>query len=407
VSDVAVRSVPFEEAIAFLRDKAPLPTRTWTDLWEGMHARAFVVAGAMRDELLTDFQQTLTRALQDGTTLQQFRKDFEAIVARHGWTGWTGEGSAGGRAWRARVIYDTNLRMAHAAGRWEQIQRTKAARPYLRYSAVMDSRTRPQHRAWHGTILPADHPWWQTHYPPNGWYCRCSVIQLSDRDLERRGWSVSEEAPPSPLIVHDIPGRGLIRVPQGIDPGFASNMGEAAWGNQIADEVMARWKAQGASAWEVLTPGDWRSAGRPELVPVDDVTTSLAEGATTKDAMQRLVERVIGGREATFVMPNGSRVLVDAERFGQHIALDRAPFIPMLPGLLTTPYEVWMTFERHRGTGQVVLRQRVLQVVRLKNRSLVLVVQVRRGVFEAWTFVPTSSESQLQRWRVGELVWGR
>mgnify|MGYP000981088424 FL=1 len=96
MSDVAVRSVPFEEAIAFLRDKAPLPTRTWTDLWEGMHARAFVVAGAMRDELLTDFQQTLTRALQDGTTLQQFRKDFEAIVARHGWTGWTGEGSAGG-----------------------------------------------------------------------------------------------------------------------------------------------------------------------------------------------------------------------------------------------------------------------------------------------------------------------
>ena len=31
--------VPFEEAIAFFRQKLRLPTRAWTDLWQGQHAR--------------------------------------------------------------------------------------------------------------------------------------------------------------------------------------------------------------------------------------------------------------------------------------------------------------------------------------------------------------------------------
>jgi uncharacterized protein with gpF-like domain len=33
----------------------------------------------------------------------------------------------------------------------------------------MDGRTRPMHAAWHNTVLPFDHPFWKTHYPPNGW----------------------------------------------------------------------------------------------------------------------------------------------------------------------------------------------------------------------------------------------
>src|SRR5690606_34089558 len=99
-----------------------------------------------------------------------------------------------------RTIYETNLRMAHAAGRWERIERTAESRPYLRYVAILDGRERDEHRLWHGTVLPWDHPWWQTHMPPNGWGCRCKVMQLSDRDLERYGLQVAKRAPPSPMV---------------------------------------------------------------------------------------------------------------------------------------------------------------------------------------------------------------
>ncbi len=59
---------------------------------------------------------------------------------------------------RLRIIYDTNLRSAYAAGRWQRIQCAKQRLPFLRYSAVQDNRVRPHHAAWHGTILHADHP---------------------------------------------------------------------------------------------------------------------------------------------------------------------------------------------------------------------------------------------------------
>jgi SPP1 gp7 family putative phage head morphogenesis protein len=209
------------EAIAFLRDKVNVPTRAWTDLWQAMHDRAFMVAGAMTDELVEDFHQAVLRAIEEGRTLEQFRQDFDAIVARHGWS------YHGSRNWRSRVIFRTNIRTATAAGRWAQVERLKRVRPYLRYVAVMDARTRPLHAAWHDTILPIDHPWWETHAPPNGWNCRCSLQSLSERDLDRYGLKVSEAAPELDWREVAVRGRGVERVPAGIDPGFAYNPGRS------------------------------------------------------------------------------------------------------------------------------------------------------------------------------------
>ena len=42
-----------------------------------------------------------------------------------------------------------------AKGRWERIERVADDRPWLRYFAVRDGRTRPDHLAWHGTAEPA------------------------------------------------------------------------------------------------------------------------------------------------------------------------------------------------------------------------------------------------------------
>ena len=217
------KNVDFEEAIASFRQKIRLPTQTWTDLWEGIHARAFVVAGAQRDGLLADFKRAVDKGLADGTTIEAFRKDFDALVARHGWS------YKGGREWRSKVIFETNLRTAYQAGRWEQIQRNAEKMPYLRYVAVLDAETRDDHRTWHGTVLRADDPWWDTHYPPNGWGCRCIVQQLDQSDLDRYGYEVSAEAPQVEMVdrtVNTPDGPVAVRVPQGIDPGWGYNVGK-------------------------------------------------------------------------------------------------------------------------------------------------------------------------------------
>lgn len=215
-----------EEAIEFLRRKLDVPTWRWTDLWQEAHDRAFMVAGAQAKELIADFHEAVLRAIAEGRTLKQFRADFDRIVATHGWS------YRGSRRWRSRVIFQTNLRTATAAGRWAQILRVKAERPFLRYVAVMDDRTRPLHAAWHNIVLRADDPWWETHFPPNGWNCRCSVQSLNERDLRRYGLELADRAPDSPEVdrrINTSAGPQTIRVPEGIDPGFAYHPGRERW----------------------------------------------------------------------------------------------------------------------------------------------------------------------------------
>jgi len=212
------------EAIDFLRNKVDVPTATWTDLWEAEHSVAFTVAGAMSDDIVKDFHDAVDKAIANGETIEAFRKDFDEIVDRYGWS------YNGSRNWRSRVIYDTNMNTAYAAGRWEQIQRVKNVRPYLRYVHLEGQlHPRPEHEAWDGTILPVDDDWWLTHYPPNGWFCHCTVQSLSEDDLARYGWEVSDQAPDSPMVEATANtsdgGTRAVRVPRGIDPGFAYRPG--------------------------------------------------------------------------------------------------------------------------------------------------------------------------------------
>lgn len=210
-------SVAPRQAIDFMRRKLRVPTERWDDLWQEMHTTGFMVAGAQSDALLKDFHTAVTAAIEEGRTLEQFRQDFDRIVDEHGWS------YNGSRNWRSRVIFETNMRTAYAAGRWEQIETMKDDRPYLRYVAVMDERTRPEHAEWHDTVLPVDDEFWQTHFPPNGWNCRCTVQNLSARDLDRYGLEVSER--PAVEMIERTAGGRTIMVPKGIDPGFAYRPG--------------------------------------------------------------------------------------------------------------------------------------------------------------------------------------
>lgn len=170
----------FQEQIDFFRVKLALPTERWDDVWKRAHDRAFVVAGAQKADLLTDLYNAVDKVVA-GAGIGEFRKDFAAAVTRSGWTGWTGEGSKAGEAWRTRTIYRANVSTSHAAGRWAQLNAPGliAVRPYRRYvhaDGVMHPR--PMHLSWNGITLPHDHEFWETHFAPNGWGCGCYVIAV-------------------------------------------------------------------------------------------------------------------------------------------------------------------------------------------------------------------------------------
>lgn len=103
-----------------------------------------------------------------------------------GWHGWTGEGTPKGEAWRTKVIYRTNMATSYAAGRMAQLQ--AANYKFWVYKHGNAREPRLQHLGWNGLVLPADHPFWETHYPPNGWGCTCHVAGArSEAGAVRRG----------------------------------------------------------------------------------------------------------------------------------------------------------------------------------------------------------------------------
>lgn len=243
MSEALFQALPDEETIAAFREKgyAPALSRfSWRDVWAGEHARMFTVAKATSDDVLTTIREAVDDAIANGTTYEDFRKVLEPKLQELGWWGkgtMVDPGTARsetvqlGSARRLRIIYDTNLRSARAAGRWERAQRNKALMPYFQYIQIDRPSKRADHEPFDGVVLPVDHPFWTTHWPPNGWQCGCTVRQLSKARFRREGLALTDEAAVERVSktrpVRDERNGVTRQVPEGIDPSFEHNAGIA------------------------------------------------------------------------------------------------------------------------------------------------------------------------------------
>ena len=80
--------------------------------------------------------------------------------------------------------YQTAKRGAQTAHLWNKFLEQKEYYPNLVYRTVGDSRVRPEHAALNGVVKPIDDPFWKTYYPPNGWRCRCTVMNTAEKVSE-------------------------------------------------------------------------------------------------------------------------------------------------------------------------------------------------------------------------------
>ncbi|PWR17642.1 phage minor head protein [Zavarzinia aquatilis] len=228
---------PLEAIAAFEARGGRLePSFDWRDIWEKIHAQMFTVAKSTGFDILKDIHEALAKALAEGRTFQDFAKDLRPLLEAKGWWGrsvqedpHTGEVKPVqlGSAKRLRTIFDTNMRVSYASGHWAQFERTKRLRPWLRYVAIMDGRTRPAHAERHNMVAQIDDPVWDKWAPPCGWGCRCTLQSLSEGDYRRLG--AKAKKPPVDKVVEYINRRTgeVTEVPAGIDPGWAYNPGKA------------------------------------------------------------------------------------------------------------------------------------------------------------------------------------
>ena len=76
-----------------------------------------------------------------------------------------------------RAEYNFVAASAEMAGRWERFM-ADGDRYYLQYRTCKDGNVRPEHAALDGVTLPPSDSFWSELYPPNGWNCRCTVVQV-------------------------------------------------------------------------------------------------------------------------------------------------------------------------------------------------------------------------------------
>lgn len=310
---------PFEEQVAFFRGKLGnlVPTAKWDDILREAHDRAFMVAGAAKADLLADLAAAVDKAIADGETLQQFRKRFGEIVRRHGWSGWTGDDrknpadpkdkGGAGYAWRTRVIYRTNMATSYAAGRLAQLK----SFPVWVYRHGGSEHPRLQHLAWNGLTLPADHEFWKTHYPPNGWGCSCYVTGALSRDMARHvGGNPDFDTPPA--------GWDAIDPQTGEPPGIGKGWGYMPGGSR-AEEV-ARAVAAKTIAWPYELAKAYM-AGVP-AAQRDALAVAIRSQPETGEAVARYARAALSGKPVDPYRTMGLLTQAEAEAIAGMTGVD-------------------------------------------------------------------------------------
>jgi hypothetical protein len=281
------------DAVAAFQARGDLaPTFRWTDVWQEEHAARFMVAGVAQADVLRLFRERVADAVRTGLSPADFSRAIKPELVKAGWWGdveVTDPATGETRITRfderrLRLIYDTNLRQSYAAGRYARAVRNARRLPLLCYRTMRDERVRASHAQWDNLVLPVEHPFWQQHYPPNAWRCRCTAFALSEKDLQRRrggGERFRTDPPPETLVDYADPRTGeTIAAPLGVDPAFAYNPGQTFLDNAAGLQRRALAAAPPADAAALV-----RQAARPGG-QVERCLAAPAEGEAVPIAMR-------------------------------------------------------------------------------------------------------------------------
>lgn len=202
-----------EKAVEWLKTKQ-VTAESYRNLTASEIAKVYTIARMTDLDMLNDIKQSMVKAASDGQSYNDWLKDILQHLQNKGWlhpNGHDGKviidpgsGEVFGAPRRLENIYRTNMQTAYSAGQYQGYMANIDSRPYWMYDAVGDHRTRPAHAAMDGLVYRYDDPFWTTFYPPNGYRCRCSVIALSERDMQREGKVLSESGEHNLVETHKV-----------------------------------------------------------------------------------------------------------------------------------------------------------------------------------------------------------
>lgn len=383
--------LPPKEAINYLKAKGYNLTFSYKEMMHEAHHKAFTVAKVTRLDLLSDIKEEILKAQKEGSSYQSFKKSIKPTLIKKGWWGdvevinpKTGEFKnifVGDK--RLKTIFLTNMRVAYQVQKATKFYADDAVE-YLRYISVLDNRTRPAHKALHGTILKKDDPFWKSHYPPNGWNCRCRV-----------------QAVPKHKIVTPTDKRTL--PPKSVDADWDYDVRAGRYFDKIGDALCA--DGNNSKCKTYISPNqpsfkDYNLKSIKELTNLPKAPNLFKKAKTQKESYETLRAEILQDKKEIKVKTPITDIAID-ENAIRHIAKNnREQFARFILPTLKTPNEVYRTKYSDKKS-----RYHFLKFFKIKKKTAFSVVRLNRdgGLFVTF-FIPDSFRYIDQR-RVGVLLY--
>lgn len=427
------------DAVAYFAAKGEALAWDYTDVWREANAHAFTVAKTTSLEVLRTIRAEVARAIGPGRTFEDFKRALRPRLQDLGWWGTqevldadTGELSRVqlGSNRRLRTIFQTNVQTAYMAGRFKRYTDNAADRPYWRYVAILDGRTRPAHAALNGKVWRHDDPIWKVIWPPNGWGCRCRVTALTKTEFDELGVQLEDgrdaivetqvvlnkagdTATVQGVRYRDADGKEMVFRP---DPGWDYNPGEAwAQFDQKGDIPDCDWGgavsfADAGKVCLAAVPGQktWMDYGRPALreVPLEQRSPmpQLLPGALTRHEATRVLADAVGlstDHPMRAVATPVGDVVLRYEWLAHIVEKDsdrRERYSNFILPTLEAPFEVWLSEYpdgfRHRYIGLFA------------DLGMLLIVRINKDGSLLWNMMK-ARDAYMNQQRAGVLLFGK
>ncbi len=379
-----------KDAIKYLKNKGYKLTFDYREMMHEAHHKAFTVAKITRLDLLADIKESILKAQKEGLSFQSWKKNIKPILIKKGWWGEvevvnpkTGESKkifVGNR--RLKTIFYTNARVAYQVAKAKKYYEDDNV-VYLKYIAILDNKTRPSHRALHGTILPKNDPFWQTHYPPNGWNCRCRVRAI-----------------PAHKKVTPTDKRTLPK--NAVDADWAYDVREGRFFDKFS-----------GSEVEIKSESNYKDFNLPSAKELNrenfpEAPKTLQKAKTDEEAIKTLKEILLDNKEKIIIKTPITKVLID-EQMIKHIVKDnkdnRERFANFILPTLTDPDEIWAVKEKSKNDKYFKKRYRFIKFFKTKKDNAIVIVRLLRDGSLAWTFFKSKDLKYFDKQRVGILMY--
>jgi SPP1 gp7 family putative phage head morphogenesis protein len=192
---------PHEEAAAIIANKPALPKHVFDALLPELKARAFTVTGIEDADVLQRVRDAIAEVPR-GLRWDDAKANISAELDP-----WLGDNADS----RAELLLRTQTFTAFQTQTWRQAQADDDT-THLQYMTMEDDRVRDTHAALDGLVLPKDDEFWNRHYPPWEWNCRCQVRTMNPDQVDEERKADEDRAPDNQMVMH---GAALVKLREG------------------------------------------------------------------------------------------------------------------------------------------------------------------------------------------------